>query len=103
MPLPENFNGLPDIKVGAVVELMKILKQVDVSKEQVLGLWSVFKVQTLTGKKFYADEDAVYSHFINWSKTQNVTPASISVGSSSLKSKSQQEIQAEMDAWLNED
>jgi hypothetical protein len=103
MPLPENFNGLPDIKVGAVVELMKILKQVDVSKEQVLGLWSVFKVQTLTGKKFYADEDAVYSHFINWSKTQNVTPASISVGSSSLKSKSQQELQAEMDAWLNED
>lgn len=103
MPLPENFNGLPDMKVGAVVELMKILKQVDVSKEQVLGLWSVFKVQTLTGKKYYADEDAVYSHFINWSKTQNVLPTAASVGSSSLKSKSQQELQDEMDAWLNED
>jgi len=103
MPLPENFNGLPDMKVGAVIELMRILKQVDVSKEQVLGLWSVFKVQTLTGKKFYQDEDAVYSHFINWSKTQNLSPNVVSVGSSSLKTKSQEEIQAEMDAWLNED
>lgn len=103
MPLPENFNGLPDMKVGAVIELMKILKQVDVSKEQVIGLWHVFKIQALTGKKYYADEGAVYSHFINWSKTQTITPISVGVGSASLKSKSQKEIDDEMNQWLNED
>ncbi len=103
MPLPENFNGLPDMKVGAVIELMKILKQTDVSKDQVLGLWSVFKVQTLTGKKYYADADAVYSHFINWSKTQNIMASSVSVGSASIQKKSQQELNDEMNQWLNED
>jgi len=103
MPLPENFNGLPDMKVGAVIELMKIIKQVDISKEQVIGLWSVFKIQNLTGKKYYGSEDDVYSHFINWSKTQNVIATVASVGSSSIKKKSQQELEDEMNQWLNED
>lgn len=103
MPLPESFNGLPDMKVGAVIELMKIIKQVDVSKEQVIGLWSVFKIQNLTGKKYYGSEDDVYSHFINWSKTQNVVATVASVGSSSVKKKSQQELEDEMNQWLNED
>lgn len=103
MPLPESFNGLPDMKVGAVVELMRIIKQVDVSKEQVLGLWSVFKIQNLTGKKYYGSADDVYSHFINWSKTQNVVATVASVGSSSVKKKSQKELEDEMNEWLNED
>jgi hypothetical protein len=71
-PLPENFNGLPEIKIGSVIQLFKITKQTDVSPDDVSGLWEVFKIQNLTGKKFYEDEDAVYSHFINWSKKQNI-------------------------------
>lgn len=71
-PLPENFNGLPEIKIGSVIQLFKITKQVDVSKEDISGLWEIFKIQNLTGKKFYPDEDAVYSHFINWTKTQKI-------------------------------
>jgi len=72
MPLPENFNGLPEIKIGSVIQLFKITKQTDISKQDVSGLWEVFKIQNLTGKKFYEDEDAVYSHFINWTKKQNI-------------------------------
>lgn len=71
-PMPENFNGLPEIKIGAVHQLLKITKNIDVSNEQIIGLWEVFKIQNLTGKKFYTDEDSVYSHFINWSKTQKI-------------------------------
>lgn len=71
-PLPENFNGLPEIKIGAVQQLLKITKQTDATTDQIKGLWDVFKVQTLTGKKFYGDADDVYSHFINWSKTQKI-------------------------------
>ncbi len=70
MALAENFNGLPDIKIGSVIELLKITKQTTVTEEEVKGLWEVFKIQNLTGKKFYSDKDAVYSHFINWSKIQ---------------------------------
>jgi len=72
MPLPENFNGLPELKTGAVIQLLKITKQVDVSTDQVTGLWEVFKIQNLTGKKYYQDEDAVYSHFINWAKDKRI-------------------------------
>lgn len=103
MPLPENFNGLPDMKVGAVIELLRIVKNVKVSNEQVLGLWSVFKVQNLTGKKYYQTEDDVYSHFINWSKSQTVMVGLDTVGSSDIKQKTQQEIQDEANQWLNGD
>ncbi len=72
MPTAAEFNGLPEIKIGSVIQLLKITKHVDISSDDVLGLWEVFKVQNLTGKKFYSDEDAVYSHFINWAKTQNI-------------------------------
>lgn len=72
-PTPDYFNGLPDIKIGSVVQLFKITKYIDVTSEDVKGLWEIFKVQNLTGKKYYEDEDSVYSHFINWSKTQSFT------------------------------
>lgn len=52
MPLPENFNGLPEIKIGSVIQLFKITKQTDISKQDVSGLWEVFKIQNLTGKNF---------------------------------------------------
>lgn len=69
-PLPENFNGLPESKIVAVIQLLKITKQVDITNDDVSGLWEVFKVQNLTGEKPYKNKDEVYSHFINWSKNQ---------------------------------
>gem|GEM_PF-3587831 len=74
-PKASDFNGLPEIKIGSVVQLFKITKQVDVSKSDVKGLWEIFKDQNLNGKKFYTDEDAVYSHFLNWTKTQKIENA----------------------------
>jgi len=71
-PLPENFNGLPEVKIGIVQQLLKITKQTDLTEVQIIGLWEVFKKQTLTGKKYYEFEDDVYSHFINWSKNQKI-------------------------------
>jgi hypothetical protein len=71
-PKSTDFNGLPDMINGSVIQLFRITKQTDATKSDIDGLWEVFKVQTLTGKKFYADEDAVYSHFINWTKTQTI-------------------------------
>jgi len=71
-PFAKDFKELPEIKNGSVVELFKITKQTDITPEQVNGLWNVFKIQNLNGKKYYPDEDAVYSHFINWSKLQKI-------------------------------
>jgi len=69
----EEAHGLeiPSIKAGSAMELMH-LNGNKASMDQVLSLWNVFKVQNLTGKKFYASPDDVYSHFINWSKDKKV-------------------------------
>lgn len=72
MPLAENFNGLPELKTGAAIQLLKITKQIDATPDQINGLWNVFKIQHLTGKKHYNDNDDVYSHFINWVKDKKI-------------------------------
>lgn len=71
-PKFSDFNGLPEIKTGAVIQLFRISKHTTLTKEEVNGLWDIFKIQNLTGDKFYQSEDAVYSHFINWVKNQSV-------------------------------
>lgn len=72
-PGPESKNlVLPELTVGAVIQLFEITKQTKVIQFQVQGLWNVFKVQNFTGKKFYQDEGDVFSHFINWCKTQDI-------------------------------
>lgn len=71
MPKYEQFNGLPEIKIGAAIQLLKITKQYDVTELQISGMWEIFKVQNLTGTKYYQNIDEIYSHFINWIKTQN--------------------------------
>lgn len=68
MPVATDFNGLPEITNGMAIQLLKITKQVDVTKKDVDGLWDVFKYQYLTGKKHYREQEDVYSHFINWVK-----------------------------------
>ena len=73
--LGNEFNELPEIKINSAIELLFITKRHKATKEEVAGLWEVFKVQNLTGENFYQSEDKVYSHFINWIKTQNFKDA----------------------------
>lgn len=63
---------LPDITIGAVTQLFKISKGVDASGDDIGGLWEIFKAQNFTGKKFYQSQSSVYSHFVNWCKTQTI-------------------------------
>lgn len=71
MPKPEDCGQLPEITVGSVIELIRITKGQTVTAGQVKGLWPVFLAQHATGKKYYQNVEAVYSHFINWIRTQN--------------------------------
>lgn len=69
-PIPENFNGLPDQTKQAAYEIVFRTQQVKVNDENLIGMWNVFKIQNLTGENYYPNEGKVYSHFINWIKTQ---------------------------------
>lgn len=63
---------LNEVKAGAVKELFRITKNHNLTNDQLKSLWQVFKAQNFTGQKFYETPNDVYSHFINWSKTQTV-------------------------------
>lgn len=63
---------LDPVKGGAVIELFKFTKNHDLTKPELIGLWGIFKKQNFTGQKFYQSKNDVFSHFINWSKTQNI-------------------------------
>lgn len=71
MPLAEHFNGVPEITLRNVVELVAVTKKITLSDEDVKKMWGVFKIQNLTGNNHYHNEGKVYSHFVNWMKTQN--------------------------------
>ncbi len=70
MPTPECFNGLPEMTRGKAYELVFITQKVKLSNDDLDGMWEVFKIQHLTGKKWYAATEDVYSHYINWIKKQ---------------------------------
>lgn len=63
---------LPEITEGAVIQQYRFTKNKVVTQKQVAGLWSVFKAQNFTGEKFYQSQKQVFSHFINWCKTQEI-------------------------------
>ncbi len=69
-PVIECFNGLPDQTKQAAYEIVFRTQQVKVNDENLVGMWEVFKIQNLTGENYYPNEGKVYSHFINWIKTQ---------------------------------
>lgn len=63
---------LPELTEGAVIQQYRFTKNKSITKQQVAGLWAVFKAQNFTGEKFYQSPKQVYSHFINWCKTQEI-------------------------------
>lgn len=73
MPGPEAQSlELPEMKAGAVHQLLMLQGSKEATKDDVLKLWGIFKIQNLNGSKFYNSENDVFSHFINWSKTQKI-------------------------------
>lgn len=71
-PVYSDFNGLPELNVNTSIELIRITQNATVSKSDIDSLWNVFKVQNLTGEKYYHSEKEVYSHFTNWVKNQKI-------------------------------
>lgn len=68
----DDVTELPVIKLQSAQQLLKIGKGIDATEDQILGLWEIFRVQNLTGEKWYSSKNEVFSHFINWIKNQHV-------------------------------
>jgi uncharacterized protein YdaU (DUF1376 family) len=66
--------GLPitEVQVQASIEYLHLTKSKKVSPEFIKKLWEVFKVKEFTGKKWYNDEKAVFTHFLNSLKYEKI-------------------------------
>jgi len=63
---------LDETKAGAVRQLFKFTKNHNLTNEELKLLWYVFKAQHFNGENYYATAAKAKSHFLNWSKTQNI-------------------------------
>ncbi len=68
MPISTDFNGLPESYITSIHQQMVIQRQLDLPPEKIIGMWEVFKVQNLTGKKYHPNKEDVYRYFGNWIK-----------------------------------
>lgn len=68
--LKNDFGNLPDQYIQSITEQMFFIKQKRIEKNKIHNLWEAFKLEKLTGDKFYNNESEVYQHFTNWIKTQ---------------------------------
>ncbi len=87
--------SLPQIKNGAVQELFAFSKGIRLTSDQVGTLWEIFKKQNFTGEKFYNSDKEIFSHFINWSKTQHIDLKTLDAAKAQNKPKLARQDQVE--------
>jgi uncharacterized protein YdaU (DUF1376 family) len=68
-----------EVQVGACIEYLGITKSKRVTPDFIKKLWEVFKVKEFTGKKWYNDERAVFTHFLNSLKYEKIDDAKATV------------------------
>lgn len=70
MPKHDEIGPLPEIIILSAIELLKITKGINIPKEKVECLWHVFLQSNVNGEAYYASENKIHQHFINWIKNQ---------------------------------
>jgi hypothetical protein len=68
--LNTDFKILPEQYIISSIQQIKLQKQQTITADVINQMWDVFKLQNLTGDKFYNNENEVYKHFGNWIKNQ---------------------------------
>lgn len=69
-PKKKNYKELPPDVLTTAYEYVYRLQRIKLPEEDIGGMWEIFKSQYLLGKKYYANDDEIYSHFLNWIKLQ---------------------------------
>jgi uncharacterized protein YdaU (DUF1376 family) len=57
--------SLNDVQVGAAIQYLFVGRQVKADAKLIENLWHIFKVKEFTSKKWYPNERATYTHFMN--------------------------------------
>lgn len=71
-PKSNDVGELPSVIIKSIIDLVGVINKVKLSESEIKSLWETFKVQYLDGTKYYANENSIHRHFINWAKNQNI-------------------------------
>lgn len=63
---------ITEIQINSSIEYIGITKYKRVNAEFIVKLWEVFKVKEFTGKKWYNNTGAVFTHFLNSLKYEKI-------------------------------
>lgn len=72
-PTPKDFGPLPEFEIGKARQLVQIVFRKDFTDAELNNQFNLFKLLSLTGKKFYETESEVFLHFQNWLKLQDLS------------------------------
>lgn len=59
----------PDI-ISAAIRNVELMKRIKINQQDALDYWETWKVQYLSGQKYYKSPHEVYSHYLNCIKNQ---------------------------------
>jgi len=62
--------NLPLNYITSIQEQMFTLQKKRLEEQKIISLWEAFRLEKLTGDKFYNSDKEVFKHFVNWIKTQ---------------------------------
>jgi len=62
--------NLPSNYITSIQEQMFTLQKKRLEETKIISLWEAFRLEKLTGDKFYNSDKEVFKHFVNWIKTQ---------------------------------
>lgn len=69
-PKKENYENLPQQYFSTAMEYVSRIQNFNISDDDVGAMWRIFCQMYLNGKRYYANDDEIYNHFLNWIKTQ---------------------------------
>lgn len=87
----EDFNGIPDDYANQAMNLVKSVKQVDITHDRIKELWESFKMFELH-KKLYRSKEDVYAYFSTYCRKQAWSKVGIKKATTTTKQQKNEKI-----------
>lgn len=71
-PKASSLNGLLDEQVQNAIVGVRLSQNITINESKVIELWGNFKIENLTGKKYYGNIEEIHTHFQRWIKKTTI-------------------------------
>lgn len=86
-PIASSLNGLPEDQIENAIVGVRISQNFTITKKEVNALWGNFKIENITGKKYYANIEEIHTHFQRWIKKSPIHNGTANKSSTATNSR----------------